>query len=91
MNKENSMNLEIITQNIKKVKENTAKTDFLDKFGCLPKNSLIMIYAGAFTGKSSFMIAIAKEIARQNKEISYYHIDGDNTLKTAQERGIGII
>lgn len=85
------MNIGIIIQNIKKVKENTAETGFLDKFACLPKNSLIMIYASAFTGKSSFMIAIAKEIACQNKEISYYHIDGDNTLKTAQERGVGII
>ncbi len=49
-------NIDIITKNIKKVKENETKSSFLDKFGCLPRGSLTMIYAGAYTGKSSLMI-----------------------------------
>ena len=84
-------NLDIITKNIKKVNKNEAKSSFLDKFGCLPRGSLIMIYAGAYTGKSSFMIAIGKEIVSSREEINYYHFDGDNTRETAADRGIHII
>ena len=85
------MNMGIITKNIKKIKDNEAKSSFLDNFGCLPRGSLTMIYAGAYTGKSSFMTALARDIVKNKKEISYYHIDGDNTLDIAQDRGIDII
>ena len=85
------MNMGIITKNIRKVKDNEAKSSFLDNFGCLPRGSLTMIYAGAYTGKSSFMTALARDIVKNKKEISYYHIDGDNTLDIAQDRGIDII
>lgn len=84
-------NIDIITKNIKKVKENEAKSSFLDKFGCLPRGSLTMIYAGAYTGKSSLMIAMGREIVSSKNEFSYYHFDGDNTRETAVDRGIHII
>ena len=59
----------IITKNIKKIKDNEAKSSFLDNFGCLPRGSLTMIYAGAYTGKSSFMTALARDIVKNKKEI----------------------
>ena len=85
------MNMRIITKNIRKVKDNEAKVSFLDNFNCIPRGSLTMIYATAYTGKSSFMIALGKDTASSKKEISYYHFDGDNTLDTAKDRGIDVI
>ena len=85
------MNMGIITKNIRKVKDNEAKVSFLDNFNCIPRGSLTMIYATAYTGKSSFMIALGKDTASSKKEISYYHFDGDNTLDTAKDRGIDVI
>lgn len=85
------MNIASITKNIKKVKANEVKAGFIDNFNFLPRGSLTVIYAGAGTGKSSFMIAIGKNIAKSKKEISYYHFDGDNTRYTARERGVHII
>lgn len=84
-------NMGIITKNIKKVKGNQVKDKFIDTFGFFPQGSLTMIYAGANTGKSLFMIAMGKEIANSKKEISYYHFDGDGTLITAADRGVHII
>ena len=85
------MNMRIITKNIRKVKDNEAKVSFLDNFNCIPRGSLTMIYATAYTGKSSFMIGLGKDTASSKKEISYYHFDGDNTLDTAKDRGIDVI
>lgn len=85
------MNMGIITKNIRKVKDNEVKVSFLDNFNCIPRGSLTMIYATAYTGKSSFMIALGKDTASSKKEISYYHFDGDNTLDTAKDRGIDVI
>ena len=67
--------MRIITKNIRKVKDNEAKVSFLDNFNCIPRGSLTMIYATAYTGKSSFMIALGKDTASSKKEISYYHFD----------------
>lgn len=88
-NKNNELLLEIIQNkqfkqaNIKEL-ENLEFEWLIDDF--LVKQTLVMIYAGAGSGKSYFMLYLSKYLLDSNKINRIIYFDADNSIKTLKER-----
>ncbi|EAJ4357631.1 hypothetical protein C7L52_08270 [Campylobacter jejuni] len=69
--------------NIKEL-ENLEFEWLIDDF--LVKQTLVMIYAGAGSGKSYFMLYLSKYLLDSNKINRIIYFDADNSIKTLKER-----